>query len=61
MVRNRKKSYGESTGEMQCLWSREKKSSEGHDRRSKIKSHAKDETNSKASYKSMQGSSPERN
>lgn len=37
---------------MQCLWSREKKSSEGHDRKSKIESHAKDEKNSKASYKS---------
>lgn len=54
MVRNRN-SYGERTEDMQCLRSREKKSSEGHDRKSKIKSHAKDEKNSKASYKSMQG------
>lgn len=40
---------------MQCLRSREKKSSEGHDRKSKIKSHAKDGKNSKASYKSNAG------
>lgn len=53
--KKQKKSYGESTEEMQRLWSRGKKSSEGHDRKSKIKSHAKDEKNSKASYKSIQG------
>jgi len=47
--------YGERIEDMQCLCNGKKKSNEGHDRKSEIKSHAKDENNCKASYKSTQG------